>query len=192
VNIDVGRNLNLNQKINRNYYTRNYQKTGQFDQSGKGTWQHNPDNRRGVAYRDPTTSQRYNRASTADSVQSREAYRGRTEQGGRDISRDRAEQGKQDIGRDRANAVENLQRAADERSSANQRQAQARSDASNYNANRGAALNGIESGAAARNASNRGQMSRQAMPAQQPQMREAPVQPQAPMRMPMRGGGRRR
>jgi hypothetical protein len=178
VGIDVGRNLNLNQKINRNYYTSNYQKTGQYDQSGKGTWQHNPNNRRGVAYRDQTMAQRYNRASTADSVRSREAYRGRPEQG------------RQDIGRGGVNRPENRQGTA-QQPRADQKPA-SRDTGSNIS-NRGEALNGIDSGNAARNASNRGQRSRQNMPSPQPQMRTPP--PQMPMRMPagggMRGGGRR-
>jgi hypothetical protein len=179
VGIDVGRNKNLNQNINRDYYARNYQKAGQLDQSGKGTWQHNPNNRRGVAYRDQATAQRYNRASTADLVQSREAYRGR------------AEQGRQDIGRGGVNNPENRQGTA-QRPRVDQKPASR--DTSGNISNRGGALDGIDSGNAARNASNRGQMSRQGMPSPQPQMRTP--SPQAPMRMSpgggMRGGGGRR
>jgi hypothetical protein len=171
VGIDMSRNTNLNSNINRDYYTKNYQKAGQFDQSGKGTWQHNPADRRGVPYRDQATAQKYNRASTPAAAQSREAYRGRT--------------GQADPGT--VNRPEIRQSTA-QRPSAAQRQ-ESRDTSSNIS-NRGGALNGIDSGSAARNASNRGQMSRQSMPSPQPQIRTAPVQ--QPMRMPMRGGGRRR
>ncbi|MDA8141328.1 MAG: DUF3300 domain-containing protein [Desulfobacteraceae bacterium] len=51
------------------------------------TWQHNPEHRQGVPYRDQTTGQKYNRASTNDAVGSRENFRGRSEAGQRDIDR---------------------------------------------------------------------------------------------------------
>jgi hypothetical protein len=168
VGIDTSRNTNFNSNINRDYYARNYQKTGQFDQSGKGTWQHNPANRRGAPYRDQATAQRYNRASTPAAAQSREAYRGRTEQA-RTMNR-----------------PENRQGTA-QRPSVDQRQASR--DMSSNISNRGGALQGIDSGKAARDYSSRGQMSRQSMPSPQPQMRTSPVQ--QPMRMPAGGGMRR-
>ncbi len=208
VDIDASRNLNLNQRINRDSLTRNYQKTGQLDQNGRGTWQHNPDDRKGVAYRDQATAQRYNRTSAAEAVQSREAYRGRTEpgrqipgrdgtgqvrieptrqvpdrvgteQGRQDISAGEVIQRRQNIDSARANRPDNRQVSA-QRPQVDQR------PASRNMSNRGDAFGGINNGSAARNYSNRGQMSRQSMPSAQPQMRMSPGGGG------MRGGGGRR
>jgi Protein of unknown function (DUF3300) len=49
-------------------------------------WQHNVDHRKGVQYRDTATQQKYNRG-TASGVQSREAFRGRAEQGRQELAR---------------------------------------------------------------------------------------------------------
>ena len=81
VDIDIDRNANFNQNINREKYAKQYQNRGQLDQGGKGKWQHNPENRKGVPYRDQATAKKFNRASTSDAVKSREAFRGRAEQG---------------------------------------------------------------------------------------------------------------
>jgi len=50
-------------------------------------WNHNVENRRGVAYRDNATAQKYNRGGNQQNVQSREAFRGRAEAGRTDLSR---------------------------------------------------------------------------------------------------------
>ena len=57
VNVNINRNININNNINRNNYA---QKTGQ---GGSGTWQHDPDHRKGVSYRDQDTAQKYNKGS---------------------------------------------------------------------------------------------------------------------------------
>jgi hypothetical protein len=80
VDIDVNRNTNFNRNIDRGKYATQYQ-------GGRGNWQHNPEHRKGVAYRDQATGQRYNRASTNDAVRSRENYRGRGEAGRQEIGR---------------------------------------------------------------------------------------------------------
>jgi hypothetical protein len=49
-------------------------------------WQHNVDHRKGVQYRDNATRQKYNRGASGG-VESREAFRGRAEQGRQDIAR---------------------------------------------------------------------------------------------------------
>jgi hypothetical protein len=49
-------------------------------------WQHNVDHRKGVQYRDSATRQKYNRDASSG-VESREAFRGRAEQGRQDIAR---------------------------------------------------------------------------------------------------------
>jgi hypothetical protein len=152
IDIDVNRNANFNRNINRGNYASQYQRDGQFGQNGRGTWQHNPADRRGVPYRDQATAQKYNRASNANAVASREAYRGRAEQASRDISRGGA------------NQFDNRAGSAAQRPSASQRPA-GRDLSSSSVSNRGGAFQGMDSGSAARVSSNRGQMSRQSMPA---------------------------
>jgi hypothetical protein len=85
VDVDFDRNLNINHNIDRGKYAQQYRESGRLDQNGKGKWQHNPANRKGVAYRDQATAQKFNRASTSDAVKSREAFRGRAEQGRQDL-----------------------------------------------------------------------------------------------------------
>jgi hypothetical protein len=160
VDVDIDRNANFNRNINREKYKR----TGQLDQNGRGKWQHNPADRRGVPYRDQATAQKYNRASNANAVASREAYRGRAEQGRQDLSRgganqfdNRASTAQRPDGRD-------LSSNAAQRPSASQRPAGRDLSTSNMS-NRGGAFQGMDSGSAARVSSNRGQVSRQSMPA---------------------------
>jgi hypothetical protein len=50
-----------------------------------GSWNHNVDHRKGVQYRDNATRQKYNRGASSG-VESREAFRGRAEQGRQDIA----------------------------------------------------------------------------------------------------------
>ncbi|MBI5897000.1 MAG: DUF3300 domain-containing protein [Desulfobacterales bacterium] len=78
IDIDINRNTNINRGGDR--VTHNSGGQGQ-------KWQHNPEHRQGVAYRDQATGQKYNRASTRDSVQSRENYRGHADQGRQDLAR---------------------------------------------------------------------------------------------------------
>ena len=84
VDIDVDRNFNSNRNIDRSKHTQNIQSRGG---EAKGRWQHNPEHRKGVSYRDQGTAQKFNRASTSDSIQSREQFRGRAEQGRQDLGR---------------------------------------------------------------------------------------------------------
>lgn len=87
IDIDVDRNSDLNHRIDRGKYIEHYRGNGQLDPGGKGVWQHSPENRKGVAYRDPATAQKYNRAAATDAVKARQDYRGRAEQGRQDIAR---------------------------------------------------------------------------------------------------------
>jgi hypothetical protein len=80
VDIDIDRNFNSNRNIDRNRYAKQ-QPAG----NRKGNFQHNPEHRKGVSYRDQGTAQKFNRASTNDAVKSREQYRGRAEQGRQEI-----------------------------------------------------------------------------------------------------------
>ena len=75
VDVNVNRNTNFNNTINRNNFS---QKIGQ---GGQGQWQHDGSHRKGVSYRDQGTAQKFNRASTNDAIKSREQFRGRAEQG---------------------------------------------------------------------------------------------------------------
>jgi len=130
VNVDVNRNTNINQNINRDKYKQQYQGKGQ------GQWQHDASHRGGAAYRDQGTAQKYNRGTGGEAAKSRDAYRGRSEAGGQDMSRGGADQskGRQDAG----------QRAGGQ--------------------DKGSALSGVDRGSGAtRDASNRGDSSRQSM-----------------------------
>ena len=62
----------INVNVNNNYFLSRPQYGNRYQ---NGTWQHSPEQRRGVAYRDPTVQNRYR--PTTSSVQTREAYRGR-------------------------------------------------------------------------------------------------------------------
>jgi Spy/CpxP family protein refolding chaperone len=87
VDIDVDRNTNINNNINRDQAKQKLQERGQLDQKGQGKWQHNPEHRKGVSYRDQGTAEKFNRASTNDAIKSREEFRGRAEQGRQDLAR---------------------------------------------------------------------------------------------------------
>jgi Spy/CpxP family protein refolding chaperone len=87
VDVDVNRNTNINNNINRDQARQKMQERGQVNQKGQGKWQHNPEHRKGVSYRDQGTAQKFNRASTNDAVKSREQFRGRADQGRQDLAR---------------------------------------------------------------------------------------------------------
>ena len=80
VDVDVNRNFNSNRNIDRSKYQGG-------DRGQGGRFQHNPEHRKGVSYRDQGTAQKFNRASTNDAIKSREQFRGRAEQGRQDIGR---------------------------------------------------------------------------------------------------------
>ncbi len=85
VNINYNQNNSINNNINRDKYA---QKTGQRPgQGGSGTWQHDPDHRKGVSYRDQGTAQKYNKGTSSEAAKNREAFRGRSETGRQDFSR---------------------------------------------------------------------------------------------------------
>jgi hypothetical protein len=97
VNYNINQNININNNINRNNYA---QRPGQ---GGSGTWQHDPDHRKGASYRDQSTAQKYNKGASSEAAKSRESFRGRSETGRQDLSRasgDRAS----GLGKDRGTA----------------------------------------------------------------------------------------
>jgi len=87
VNININRNTNINTKIDRSKYA-NKVSTGE---GGKGSWKHNPEHRKGVSYRDPSTAQKFDRGASRE-AQSREAFRGRAEAGRQDLAKGGADQ----------------------------------------------------------------------------------------------------
>ncbi len=86
VNVNYNQNTNINRNIDRSKYAQ--RQPG----SAQGKWQHNPDHRKGVAYRDQGTGQKYKRGSTNDAIKSRENFRGRAEAGRQDTARGGADQ----------------------------------------------------------------------------------------------------
>jgi hypothetical protein len=92
VDIDVNRNTNINTNIDRS----KYQNKVTSGQGGRGSWQHNPEHRKGVSYRDQASAQRFDRAPSRD-AQSREAFRGRAEAGRQDLAGTGQAGGRQDL-----------------------------------------------------------------------------------------------
>ena len=154
VDIDINRNTNINNNINRN----NYQNKVTTGQGGRGEWQHDPEHRKGVSYRDQGTAQKFDRGASRD-AQSREAFRGRTETGRQDIARgdgdqfrdrsggDRGSEGRPEAGSmERGNAQQRRDSGGTDRSGGNQR-----TDRS--------AFGSYDSGSQTRDSSSRGRQS---------------------------------
>ncbi len=138
VDIDVNRNNNFTRNnYNKDRVSHYQQQRGQ--QGGQQKWQHNPENRKGAAYRDNATAQKYNRGSSPDAARSRENFRGRAEQGRQDLSRG----------------------AASQRGGAATRQAGGQGISRGGGG--GGAFSGVDRGSSARDFSSRGQSSRQSM-----------------------------
>lgn len=128
VNVNIHQNTNINANINRNNYK---------GSSNNGSFQHDPSHRKGVSYRDSSTAQKYNRASTNDAAKSRDAYRGRS-----DMSSD---------------LNKSLPGGASNRSGS-------RDSAAHPTSSRSDAFSGMDKGGSARDFSSRGSSSRQGMP----------------------------
>jgi hypothetical protein len=157
VDIDVNRNFNSNRNIDRGKYAQNLPSRG--GQAGRGQWQHNPEHRKGVSYRDQGTAQKFNRASTNDAIKSREQFRGRAEQGRQEIGRggvsDRGGLGGGGVG-DRGGAGQ----LGGSRAGTTDRGGGA-SSFGGTSGSRGGAFQGVDrGGSAARSASQRGSASR--------------------------------
>ncbi len=78
---NINQNININNKIDRNKYASQLPAGSR----GQGTWQHDARHRKDVPYRDQATTQKYNRGASTQDVKSRDAYRGRTDQGGQSL-----------------------------------------------------------------------------------------------------------
>lgn len=154
IDIDVNRNLNANRNINRNNYR---EKIGN-NRTGKGTWRHNPEHRKGVGYRDQATAQKYNRGTSSQAAKSREAFRGRSERGRQDIARGGADQfrGRRDTGQRGTGG----RGGASDRGGASQIGGRGAADRGG-SGSRGGAFQGIDrGGSSARSFSQRGSSSR--------------------------------
>jgi hypothetical protein len=77
---DIDIDVNNYNNFNRNEFNRN--------EINNGKWKHSPEHRQGVGYRDSATQQKYNRASSQQSVSSREDFRGRADQGRNEMARE--------------------------------------------------------------------------------------------------------
>ncbi len=182
IDIDVDHNFDFNHKIDRGKYVDHYKNSGQFEDR-KGKWQHNPENRKGVAYRDQATAGKFNKVSTADAVKSREEFRGRVDQGRQDLNRGDADRLKtadtiqrgntqaankaatRDISPGGAANRPGIDRGGATRPPSGSGAVGAVRPPSSFgtSSNRGGAMNGMNQGSAARNYSNRGNASRQSM-----------------------------
>ena len=132
VNVNINRHININRNIS-------------IDRTNIQTtrWQHDVSHRKGVAYRDQATAQKFNRGTSAEAARSRHAYRGHPEQGQQPIQQrtggaggQTAFQQRKDIGGAKGQAV------------------QQRKDS---------AFGGIGNGRQTQNYSNRGSTSRESM-----------------------------
>jgi hypothetical protein len=159
VNVNVNQNTNVNNNIDRskeqNKVTRG--------EGGKGSWQHNPEHRKGVSYKDQGTAQKFGKGGPKD-AQSRDSFRGRGESGKQEPGR--GDTGRQDAGRGDTG-----------------RQDSGRGDTGRQDAGRGdrsspstkesggkqSAFGGTEKGSSAKMESDRGQSSRQSASAQSSQ-----------------------
>jgi hypothetical protein len=158
VDININQNTNFNRNIDRSKYK------AEFQGRDRGQWQHNAEHRKGVAYRDNKTAGRYNRASTNEAIKSREAFRGRAEQGRQELARGGVEGPRA--------AQQPAQRPATRPGDGGRpRETPARPGGGGTRevsrakpSDRGAAFQGMDkSGKSARQSSNRGSASRQSM-----------------------------
>src|SRR5262245_49552588 len=87
VNVNVNNYNNFTKNVNNtNIANTRTQIQNNRASGGAANWQHDPDHRRGVQYRDSGTQQRYNRTGPAN-ASSREAYRGRAQEGRQELGR---------------------------------------------------------------------------------------------------------
>ena len=147
VDIDVNQNTNINNNIDRskeqNKVTRG--------EGGKGSWQHNPEHRKGVSYKDQGTADKFGKGGPKD-AQSRESSRGRGESG-------KQEPGRGDTGRQDSGRGEQAGPGGGGKSSPSTKESGGKQSA----------FGGTEKGSSAKMESDRGQSSRQSASAQSSQ-----------------------
>lgn len=170
VDIDIDRNTNINNNIDRSKYKAEFEnrqsnrqtQRGQGDRAaagdragqgaGRGTWQHNPQHRQGVPYRDQRTAQQFGGTDRSrQAAQARDSYRGRADAGRQDLARGGANDFK---------GVSNLDRGAAGAGNRAGTGVQDRSRASS-SGSRTSSFDGVDRGGSnARASSQRGQSSR--------------------------------
>ena len=181
INVNKYNNFNRTDINNRNTNVNN-RDTNVSNRSNNQSWQHSPEHRQGVQYRDNATQQKFGKASNQQAMQSRDEFRGRAEQGRQDISREgagnmRDTQGNQVGGQTRDASTrdastrdaggQNRDVGASNRSTGGS-SASNRSSGGDYgSSNRssggsGGAFGGMNSGSSTRAASSRGASSRSA------------------------------
>jgi len=140
VNVNYNQNININNNIDRS----KYQGKGQ---AGQGNWQHDSSHRGGASYRDQGTANKYNRGG-GEAAKSREAYRGKAEQAGKQQTGQQAKQaGKQQTG-------QQAKQAGKQQTGQQAKQAGQKS---------GGAFEGMDRGSSVKNSSARGSSSRESM-----------------------------
>jgi Protein of unknown function (DUF3300) len=105
----------------------------QGDRGGKSQWKHDPSHRKGAQYRDKGTQQRYDR-SGPKGAESREAFRGRAEQGREQMKREGTSAVQRDV--DRASARDRSGATSRDRAGEPQRTASSRDRAGNTSRDR--------------------------------------------------------
>ena len=91
VNVNVNKYNNFTNNVN-NTNIANKRSEANRASGGQGSWQHNPEHRGGAQYRNTATQQKFNKTGAAN-PQSREAFRGRAEQGRQSLARGEGGQG---------------------------------------------------------------------------------------------------
>ncbi|MCX5739084.1 MAG: DUF3300 domain-containing protein, partial [Proteobacteria bacterium] len=91
VDIDVNRYNNYSNNV-----TRNYDRNSVNNKFQDGKWQHDGSHRKGVQYRDKGVQNKYGQGNRGN-VQSREAFRGRAEQGRQQMARDGGASARKDL-----------------------------------------------------------------------------------------------
>jgi hypothetical protein len=103
---DIDINVNRYNSFNRNV-SNNFNRTNIQNNYQGGKWQHDPSHRKGVGYRDGNTQQRFGKAEQG-SVASREAFRGRAEQGRQQLAQDGGASARRDLSKGGASDRGNL------------------------------------------------------------------------------------
>ena len=96
ININNSRNTNINNNIDRGKYA-NRQPGG--GQGGQGKWQHNPEHRKGVSYKDQGSRDKYGQSRPG--AENRKDFRGQSPD-----TRDRQGAGRDSAGRDRPSTAD--------------------------------------------------------------------------------------
>jgi len=94
IDIDVNRNNNFNRNVNRgDRVSPRTADRGSGTRGDRGSWQHNPEHRKGAQYRDSATQQKFNRGGDSARAASRESFRGRAAEGRQEMARGGGGQG---------------------------------------------------------------------------------------------------